>query len=252
MSKKSQFDPTDESDPRYDPARDPTHPFYGGDRAEDEPVSGPSDDSAYKVGPGRPPKQHTWKKGHPSPNPKGRPKKVPSMKPDLKKALEDALNEKVRVKKGDKEVMLSRAILGIEQLVQQFAKGDRHARRDVFQYADLLGVDLQGKELVSEMLSPSDQAIVDAFLRRKQHQPPAADTDDTHVKAPPDLLDDDAAKPDADTTPATSPQPKKRVKLEDEPVLDEDGNQVPITSRKYIHVMRERHLAQEKKNQEGG
>src|SRR4029077_17231374 len=65
-----------------------------------------------------------------------------SMKPDLKKALEAALNEKVKVKKGDKEVVLAKAIVGIQHLVNQFAKGDRHARRDVFQYAELLGVDL--------------------------------------------------------------------------------------------------------------
>ena len=104
------FDPTDMSDPRYDPARDPSSPLYERDRAEEQPDPDPSDDSSYKVGPGRPPKQHTWQKGHPSPNPKGRPRKVPSMKPDLKKALEDALNEKVKVKKGDKEVVLTKAM----------------------------------------------------------------------------------------------------------------------------------------------
>jgi hypothetical protein len=92
MTKKRQFDPTDMDDPRYDPARDPTHPFYEEDSAEAEQESDSSDDGAYKVGPGRPPKQYTWKKDGPSPNPKGRPKKVPSMEPDLKKAFEDALN----------------------------------------------------------------------------------------------------------------------------------------------------------------
>jgi hypothetical protein len=239
------------SDPHYDPVRDPTHPFYAGDRAEDQPDPDPSDDGAYKVGPGRPPKQYTWKKDGPSPNPKGRPKKVPSVKPDLKKALEDALNEKVPVKRGDKEVMLSKAVLGIQQLVHQFAKGDRHARRDVFQYADLLGVDLQGKELVAEMLGPSDQAIVDAFVRRQQPQASPADTDDAHVKAPADLLDDDAAKAESDATPTTPPKPKKPPKLEDEPVLDENGNPLPVSDIRYIRAMRDRYLAREKKNQEG-
>jgi hypothetical protein len=37
--------------------------------------------------------------------------------------------------------------MGFEQLAIQFAKGDRYARRDVFTYAPLLGVDLQAKEL---------------------------------------------------------------------------------------------------------
>jgi hypothetical protein len=34
-------------------------------------------------------------------------------------------------------------------------------------------------------------------------------------------------------------------------VLDENGVPLPMTDRRYIHAMRERHLAQEKKNQGG-
>jgi pyruvate/2-oxoglutarate dehydrogenase complex dihydrolipoamide acyltransferase (E2) component len=170
------------------------------------------------------------------------------MKPDLKKALEDALNEKVKVKKGDKEVVLTKAIVGIQHLVNQFAKGDRHARRDVFQYAELLGVDLQGKELVVEMLGASDQAIVDAFLRR-QEQPSVPAPADTHVKAPPDLLDDDAAKAEAVATSAAPPQPDKPAKPAPEQVLDENGKPLPVSD--IIRAMRERHLAQQKKNQGG-
>jgi len=246
------FDPTDMSDPRYDPARDPSSPLYERDRAEEQPDPDPSDDSSYKVGPGRPPKQHTWQKGHPSPNPKGRPRKVPSMKPDLKKALEAALNEKVKVKKGDKEVVLAKAIVGIQHLVNQFAKGDRHARRDVFQYAELLGVDLQGKEIFAEALGASDQAIVDAFLRRQQQQPSAAAPEDTHIKAPADLLDDDVARAEPGATPAAPPQPNKPAKVAPEPVLDENGKPLPVSDIRHVRAMRERHLAREKKNQEGG
>jgi hypothetical protein len=237
------------SDPLYDPAGDPSSPFYERDGAEDAQESDSSDDDGYKVGPGCPPKQYTWKKDGPSPNPKGRPKKVPSMKPDLKEALEDALNEKVPVKKGDKEVMLSKAVLGIQQLVNQFAKGDRHARRDVFQYAELLGVDLQGKELVAELLGVSDQAIVDAFLRRHQ-QPSAAAETDTHVKAPPDLVDDDAGKAVPEEV-ATEPAPPRRItKMPVEPVFDENGVALPITDRRYIRAQSERLIAWQKKQAE--
>ena len=109
-------DPTDMSDPQYDPAKDPISPFYVGNKTEGE---------AYKVGPGFPPKQHWWKKGCPSPYPKGRPKKVPSMKPDIKKLFEEALNQKIQVTKADKKIMLTRLALGFEQLAIQFAKGDR-------------------------------------------------------------------------------------------------------------------------------
>jgi hypothetical protein len=171
------------------------------------------------------------------------------MEPDLKKAFEDALNEKVPVKKGDKEVMLTKAVLGIQQLVNQFAKGCRYARRDVIEYSARFGVELQGgKELIAEALSTDYQAIVNAFLQR--HRSPAAAADDTHVKAPPDLLDDDAAKT-AGATPATPPPPKKRVKVEDEPVLDENGNPLPASDIRYIRTMNERYVAQEKKNREG-
>jgi len=245
MSKKpfEQFDPTDTTHPLYDPARDPSHPFYEKDKTDGDQRSDSPGDNAYKVGPGRPPKEHMWKKGCPSPWPKGRPKKVPSMKLDLKKALENALNEKVEVKKGEREVTLAKATLGIQQLVNQFAKGDRHARRDLFQYSAMLGVDLQAKELIAEALGANDQAIVDAFLQRQR--PPAI-----HVKAPPDLLDDDTAKTEPGATIA-SLLPNKPAKAKPEPPLDENGKPLPITDRRYIQAMREHHLARQKNNQGG-
>ena len=80
-----------------------------------EKIDDPSVDEAaqsssgeYKVGPGRPPLESQFKKGAPSPNPKGRPRKDPGIAPDLKKALEDALNKKVKVKKGDTAIPRSR------------------------------------------------------------------------------------------------------------------------------------------------
>jgi hypothetical protein len=251
MSKKpfEPFDPTDTTHPLYDPARDPSHPFYEKDKTDSEQRSDPPEENAYKVGPGRPPKEHMWKKGCPSPWPKGRPKKVASMKPDLKKALEIALNEKVDVKKGERGVTLTKATLGIHQLVNQFAKGDRHARRDLFQYSAMLGVDLQAKELIAEALGTNDQAIVDAFLQRQR--PSAAAPADIHVKAPPDLLDDDAVKAEAIATSAAPPQSDKPAKAKPEPPLDENGKPLPITDRRYIQAMREHHLAQQKNKQDG-
>jgi len=91
-------------------------------------VSGNSPNPEYKVGPGHPPREHQFKKGAPSPHPTGRPRKDATLAPDLKKALEDALNKKVEVKRGERQVLISKAVVGIEQLVNQFAKGDRHAR----------------------------------------------------------------------------------------------------------------------------
>jgi hypothetical protein len=250
MTKKlhEQRDPTDTTHPRYHPTEDPTHPFYG---AKKEPGQEPdsSDEPAYKVGPGYPPNEHKWKKGCPSPHPKGRPKKVPSMKPELRKIFEGALNEKVHVTKADKKIILTRLDMGFEQLAIQWAKGDRYARRDVFTYAAMLGVDLQGKEVVAEALGIDNQAIVDAFLRSHQ-QPPAEPSPEDHVKAPPDLLDDDVAKPEQNETPATSPQADTPTKKLTEPVFDEHGKPLPVSDIRYVRAIRERHLAQQKKNQE--
>ena len=243
-------DPTDTTDPRYHPTEDPTHRFYLGSNTEGEQKPDRPDPSAYRVGPGFPPNEHKWKKGGPSPYPKGRPKKEPSMKPDLKKALEAALNEKVVVTKDKKEVVMTKAALGIQHLVNQYAKGDRYARRDLFQYAAQLGVDLHAKDLIAEALGIDDQAIVDAFLRRHQQQLSPEPTPEDHVKAPPDLVDDDVAKPESNEKPAAKPQSDtSAMKFNGQP-LDQDGRPMPH-DRASLHALRERNLAQQKKNQEG-
>jgi hypothetical protein len=243
-------DPTDMSDPLYDPAKDPTHPFYEEDKAEGEPKPDLSDEDAYKVGPGFPPNEHKWKKGCRSPYPKGRPRKIPSMKPDLKKALEAALNEKVVITKDKKEITLTKAVLGIQQLVNQFAKGDRHARRDLFQYAALLGVDLQAKDVIAEALGITDQALVEGYVQRRQQQSAEASPED-HVKAPPDLVDDDVTKSGPNEVPAASPPPGPSAKKPVEPVLDEHGNPLPVSDPRYVWAMRDRNIALQTKNQEG-
>jgi len=236
---------TDPSHPLYDPTRDPTHPFYERDEAESDAKS--SDGDTYKVGPGFPPNEHKWKKGCPSPYPKGRPRKVPSMKPDVKKALESALNEKVVITKDKKEVVLTKAALGIQQLVNQFAKGDRHARRDLFQYAAQLGVDLHAKDIITEALGINEEAIVEAYVQRRLHQSAEASPED-HVKAPPDLIDDDVAKPDPNENPTNSPQLNTRKKPP-EPFLDEHGTPLSASDPRYIQALRERNLAQIRKDQ---
>jgi hypothetical protein len=250
MSKKphESRDPTDTSHPLYDPREDSTHPFYEGDKTDAEQKPDASDEAAYKVGPGFPPKEHKWKKGIPSPYPKGRPKKVPSMEPELKKIFMGAMNVKVHVTKADKKIILTRLAMGFEQLAIQFAKGDRYARRDVFTYATMLGVDLQGKEVVTEALGIDNQAIVEAFLRSRQ-QPPAEPSPEDHVKAPPDLLDDDVAKPEPNEIPAASAPSKPAAKKPLEPERDEHGRPKP-RDRAFIQAERECNFAQQKKNQE--
>ena len=149
---------------------------------------GNSPNPEYKVGPGRPPREHQFKKGAPSPHPTGRPRKDATLAPDLKKALEDALNKKVEVKRGERQVLISKAVVGIEQLVNQFAKGDRHARKDLMDIAAKFGVDLlagqRGK--IEEALLPSHQAILDDYVSR---QPRASPVIEPKVIASPELRD---------------------------------------------------------------
>src|SRR4029077_8319217 len=94
-----------------------------------------------KVGPGRPPKEYQFKPGQ-SGNPKGAKRKTPSMAPDLKALLERALNEEVKLRSDERDQIMTKAAAGIAKLVNQFAEGDRHARRDLIALAKTLGVDL--------------------------------------------------------------------------------------------------------------
>ena len=145
---------------------------------------------------------------------------------------------------------MTKAALGIQHLVNQYAKGDRYARRDLFQYAAQLGVDLHAKDLITEALGIDNQAIVDAAFQRYQQQLSQRPTPADHVKAPPDLVDDDVAKPEPNEKPAAKPQSNtSAMKFNGQP-LDQYGRPMPHDSAS-IQAERERNIAQQKKNQEG-
>jgi Family of unknown function (DUF5681) len=132
-------------------------------------------DQEYRVGPGRPPKEYQFKPGQ-SGNPKGARRKPRSIAPDLKALLKRALSGKVTLRQGEREKIITKAAAGIEQLVNQFAKGDRHARRDLLTLAERLGVDLvagQGAALeqsVATALSANDEALLADLVQRKTVQ----------------------------------------------------------------------------------
>jgi hypothetical protein len=142
----------------------------------------------YKVGPGRPPKEYQFKPGQ-SGNPKGAKRKPKSMAPDLKAALEQALNKPIKLKQGEKERIVSMAVAGIEQLIAQYVKGDRHARRDLIALADKLGVDLMvgQQQAIQDAIAADHEAILRTYVERQYDKvvTPAP------VFAPPELLDDD-------------------------------------------------------------
>jgi hypothetical protein len=178
-----------------------SNPTYG--EAPESQANGPASKPAeeYKVGPGRPPPDTRWKKGGTSPNPGGRPRKEQSMLPDVRKAFEQAINKKVSVPRGDKMVLMTRFEIGFEQLLNQFAKGDRHARRDLIEYADKLGIDFLAKykQTLEQALTPNYQAILDAYFARRTGAANVAAA--KPVLAPAELLDDE---PDETEQPESS------------------------------------------------
>jgi hypothetical protein len=133
-------------------------------------------DQDYRVGPGRPPKEYQFKPGQ-SGNPKGARRKPGSIAPYLKALFERALNEKVTLRQGEREKIITKLAAGIEQLVNQFAKGDRHARRDLLALAERLGIDLvpgRGaglEQTVAAALSANDKALLDDYRQRHAIQP---------------------------------------------------------------------------------
>jgi hypothetical protein len=92
--------------------------------------------------------------------------------------FERALSAKVTLRQGEQEKIITKAAAGIEQLVNQFAKGDRHARRDLLVLAGRLGVDLVAghgdalEQSVAAVLSANDEALLADYVRRHIIQSP--------------------------------------------------------------------------------
>jgi hypothetical protein len=152
--------------------------------------SSPAGEEDYKVGPGRPPKEHQWKKGQ-SGNPKGRKRKKPSLLPELKEIVVTSLSKKVRMTDGEHERHLTRFETMIEQLTVQAAKGDKYARRDLLLLVEKLGLDLPETSAPTDQTLPADrEAILDAYVERRTQETNTFAS--SPVLAPPELLDDDA------------------------------------------------------------
>jgi hypothetical protein len=151
-------------------------------------LSGPPAEDKYKVGPGHPPKEYQWPKGQ-SGNPKGRKPSERSLIPELKKEFERVFSQKLKVTQGDRQRFITRWEAGLEQLSIQFAKGDRHARRDVLYFAEKLGVDLlNSSKALNDTLSADYQAILDGYVERRMQE--KALSAHSTVLAPPELLGD--------------------------------------------------------------
>jgi hypothetical protein len=140
----------------------------------DSPIVARTDapEKKYRVGPGCPPREFQFKPGQ-SGNPTGGKTKSSPIARNLKTALERALDAKITLKQGERQKTVTMAEAGIKQLVAGYAKGDRHARRDVIALASTLGVDLTAgqseaiERALGMALPATDEALVEDFFQRR-------------------------------------------------------------------------------------
>jgi hypothetical protein len=165
----------------------PRNPKSNGPQKSDASKS-PAVDSEYKVGPGRPPKEYQWPRGT-SGNPAGAKRKPRSTLLEFKGLFERALNKKVTITNAERKTALTKFEIGMDQLANQFAKGDRHARHAVLTWADKLGGNLmdEQKNTRENSLTADHQAILDAYVERQYDKVVQREAE----MAPPELLDDD-------------------------------------------------------------
>jgi hypothetical protein len=72
------------------------------------------------------------------------------------------------VTQGERQQVITMWAAGLQQLSVQFAKGDRHARRDAFWIAERLGSEfLTANKAFDETLAGDRQAILDAYVARQ-------------------------------------------------------------------------------------
>jgi hypothetical protein len=139
--------------------------------ARKKPTQSRSKSNSYTVGYGRPPRRFQFKPGQ-SGNPSGIKLRPPSATADLRAALVRALNEKVTFRQGDRDEIITKAAAGIAGLVNQFAAGDRYARRDLMALAEKLGIDLTAghrqaiESALEENLAAEDEDLLADFVQR--------------------------------------------------------------------------------------
>lgn len=158
---------------------------FDGDDAKLDPAK---EAEPYKVGPGHPPREYQFKPGQ-SGNPKGKGRKSDDI--NIGEILTRYLKKKVSVTRDGKRESTTAIEIGIEQLINHYAKGDRHARRELMDYAHKFGLPIFGEasDKIAQLMQPNDQDILDRYVAKKSEQNDRSSH--SPVLAPPELLDDD-------------------------------------------------------------
>ena len=139
----------------------------------------------YRVGPGQPPREFQFKPGI-SGNPKGAKPKSKLLR-DLRVLFARALNEKIRLRRGERAKFITKLEAGFNELASQFSEGDHRARRDLFDFAAKLGIDLtadRGGNRRVEVSSEAElrQALLDRGIPARLLPP----IDEAGLGPPPD------------------------------------------------------------------
>lgn len=153
----------------------------------------PDEAEQYRVGPGRPPREHQFKPGQ-SGNPKGR--KPKSADIDVKQILTRQMRKPIAVTRDGKTETMSAIEVGLEQLINQVAKGDHRARRELMEYAFKFGLPIFGgaEDKIVALIRPDDRDILNGYVARQTDRKDCSAP--SPVLAPPDLLDDDTDEGD--------------------------------------------------------
>jgi Family of unknown function (DUF5681) len=129
-----------------------------------------SQSDSYEVGYGRPPDEYKFTPGQIA-NPTGINRKA-TRSPDVKASLERELSKPIRIKRGNRTLVLTQEAAGISEMVRRYVKGEARARRDLFQLCDEHGINLSNRAALQgtleEVLSADDEALLaDYFLRHR-------------------------------------------------------------------------------------
>ena len=120
----------------------------------------------YKVGYGRPPRQHQWRPGK-SGNRRGRPKGRQNLKTDLQAEL----SQTITIREGDRQVRITKQRTLVKSTVAHAIKGDSRAQAKAFELLlPAFGIDDEIEN--DRFVSPDDAEIVRRFLERKEAQKP--------------------------------------------------------------------------------
>jgi len=131
---------------------------FRGDGATDTPQNSSADSDEERIGYGRPPRKHQFKRGQSSPNPSGRPKGVKNEATILKELLE----EKIQIRVGSRVRTVTMRTAMLMRFRDAALKGDIKSATFI--------LNRQNQHASNEPAQPDinqdDQAVIEEYLRK--------------------------------------------------------------------------------------